>query len=41
MGIVRCAFLIDPKKKIIKTWNNVKAKDHALEVLDTLKKIQK
>ena len=40
MGTVRSTFLINPKGKIVKTWNNVKVKDHALEVLDTLKNIQ-
>jgi peroxiredoxin Q/BCP len=37
MGIVRTTFLIDPKGKIVKIWDNVKVKDHAKEVLDTLK----
>ena len=37
MGIVRTTFLIDPNGKIIKIWDNVKVKDHAKEVLDTLK----
>ena len=36
MGIVRTTFLIDKKGKIIKIWNNVKVKDHAKEVLETL-----
>ena len=40
MGIVRSTFLIDPKGKIVKIWSNVKVKDHALEVLDTLRNIQ-
>ena len=40
MGVVRSTFLIDPKGKIIKIWNNVKVKDHAQDVLDTLKVIQ-
>ena len=40
MGIIRSTFLIDPKGKIIKTWKNVKVKDHAQDVLDTLKVIQ-
>ena len=39
MGIVRTTFLIDPNGKIVKIWNNVKVKDHAKEVLDTLKDI--
>jgi len=41
MGIVRTTFLIDPSGKIVKIWGNVKVKDHAKEVLDTLKNIQK
>ena len=41
MGVIRSTFLIDPKGKIIKIWKNVKVKDHAKEVLDTLKDIQK
>ena len=41
MGIVRTTFLIDPNGKIVKIWDNVKVKDHAKEVLDTLKSIQK
>ena len=41
MGIVRTTFLIDKKGKIIKIWNNVKVKDHAKEVLETLKDIIK
>ena len=40
MGVIRSTFLIDPKGKIIKIWSNVKVKDHAKEVLDTLKNIQ-
>ena len=40
MGIVRSTFLINPKGKIVKIWDNVKVKDHAKEVLDTLKNIQ-
>ena len=39
MGIIRSTFLIDKKGKIIKIWNNVKVKDHAKEVLETLKNI--
>jgi len=39
MGIVRTTFLIDPNGKIVKIWDNVKVKDHAKEVLDTLKSI--
>ena len=41
MGIVRSTFLIGPKGKIVKIWSNVKVKDHAKEVLNTLKNIQK
>ena len=37
MGIVRTTFLIDPNGKIVKIWDNVKVKDHAKEVFDTLK----
>ena len=37
MGVIRSTFLIDPKGKIVKIWDNVKVKDHAKEVLDTLK----
>jgi thioredoxin-dependent peroxiredoxin len=37
MGIIRSTFLIDKKGKIIKVWDNVKVKDHAKEVLETLK----
>ena len=37
MGINRTTFLIDKKGKIIKIWENVKVKDHANEVLETLK----
>jgi peroxiredoxin Q/BCP len=37
MGIIRTTFLIDKKGKIIKIWDNVKVKDHAKQVLETLK----
>ena len=40
MGIVRTTFLIDPDGKICKNLDNVKVKDHAKEVLGTLKTIQ-
>ena len=40
MGIVRTTFLIDKKGKILKIWKNVKAKDHAKEVLETLKSVE-
>ena len=36
MGIIRSTYLIDKKGKILKVWNNVKVKDHAEEVLETL-----
>jgi len=41
MGIIRTTYLIDKKGKIIKIWNNVKVKDHAKEVLETLKTFTK
>ena len=37
MGIIRTTFLIDKKGKILKIWKNVKVKDHAQDVLETLK----
>lgn len=40
MGVIRSTFLIDPKGRIIKIWDNVKVKDHPKEVLSTLKNIQ-
>ena len=39
MGILRTTFLIDKKGKIINVWENVKVKDHAKEVLKTLKNL--
>ena len=41
MGVVRTTYLLDKKGKILKVWSNVKAKDHAQEVLETLKSIIK
>ena len=41
MGIIRSTLLIDKKGKILKVWDNVKVKDHAKEVLETLKDISK
>jgi len=41
MGILRTTFLIDKKGKIAKIWDNVKVKDHAKEVLNTLRDISK
>ena len=40
MGIIRSTYLIDKKGKIIKVWDNVKVKDHAKEVLETLKSLK-
>ena len=41
MGIIRTTYLINKKGKVVKVWNNVKVKDHAKEVFDTLKNIVK
>ncbi len=41
MGTIRSTYLIDKKGFIIKAWENVKVKDHAKEVLETLKNISK
>ena len=41
MGINRSTFLIDKQGKIVKIWENVNVKDHAKEVLETLKSIIK
>jgi peroxiredoxin Q/BCP len=41
MGILRTTFLIDKKGKIIKVWENVKVKDHAKDVLETIKNLSK
>ena len=41
MGVIRTTYLIDKKGRIIKVWNNVKAKDHAKEVLESLQQITK
>ena len=38
LGIVRSSFLINPEGKIEQVWDNVKAKGHAAQVLDFLKK---
>ena len=40
LGIIRSTILIDKKGKIIKVWYNVKVKDHAKEVLETLKSLK-
>ena len=39
MGTIRSTFLIDKKGKILKKWKDIKVKDHAKEVLETLQKI--
>ncbi len=39
MGIKRTTVLINPKRKVIKIWNNVKVKNHAAEVLNAVKEI--
>ena len=41
MGTIRSTYLIDKKGEIIKVWNNVKVKDHAKEVLETLNNLLK
>ena len=41
MGVLRTTFLIDKRCKIIKIWDNVKVKDHAKDVLETLKDFSK
>ena len=41
MGVIRSSILIDRKGKILKVWDNVKVKDHAKEVLETLNDIIK
>lgn len=41
MGIERSTFIIDPTGKIVYEWRNVKVTGHVLEVLDTLKQLQK
>ena len=39
MGIVRTTFLLDKKRNIVKTWKNVKVKDHAKDVLNSLESL--
>ncbi len=39
MGIVRSTFLLDKKRNIVKSWKNVRVKDHAKDVLNTLKSL--
>ena len=41
MGTIRSTYLIGKKGEIIKVWNNVKVKDHAKEVLETLTNLSK
>ena len=41
MGTIRSTYLIDKKGQIIKVWDNVKVKDHAKEVLETLNNLLK
>ena len=41
MGVIRTSFLIDKKGNILRIWDNVKVKDHAKEVLETLNNLQK
>lgn len=40
MGTFRTSFLIDPKGKIVKIYENVKPEIHANEVLEDLKKLK-
>ena len=39
LGIVRSTFLIGPDGRIAKIWDKVKAKGHAAEVLEAVKKL--
>ena len=39
MGVLRTTFLIYKKGKIIKIWDKVKVKDHAKDVLETIKNL--
>ena len=41
MGTIRSTYLIGKKGEIIKVWENVKVKDHAKEVLETLSNLLK
>ncbi len=41
MGIKRTSFLVDPKGKIAKIYENVKPADHAAEVLSDIRALQK
>jgi len=37
MGVIRTTLLIDKEQNIVKRWDRVRVKDHAKEVLETLK----
>jgi peroxiredoxin Q/BCP len=39
MGTLRTTFLVDKKGKVIKVWENVKARKHAQAVLDFIKEL--
>ena len=41
MGTVRTTFLIDPEGNIAEIWDNVKTKDHAQAVLNSLRSTKK
>lgn len=41
LAVNRSTFLIDPEGEIIKCWYNVRVKEHAQTVLETLKKVYK
>lgn len=36
-GTIRTTYLIDPEFNVVKVWKNVRVKDHAKKVLETLK----
>ena len=39
MGAVRSTFLIDPERNVCSVWGKVRAKGHAEDVLETLRKV--
>lgn len=41
MGIERSTFILNPKGEVVKSWRKVQVKGHVLEVLETLKSLQK
>lgn len=41
LGTIRSTFLISPNQKIAHIWDNISAKNHAQDVLETLKKLAK